>query len=60
MSWNGITTQGHFQIMSNLHIEITKEYPDISDYIVPSADVLILAGVSRSPSDQLKTFLTNI
>jgi len=51
-----------FQIMSDLHIEITKEYPDISDYIVPSADVLILAGdIGRIHKyDQLKTFLTNI
>ena len=48
------------QIMSDLHIEYKNdEVPNIEDYIIPNADVLILAGDIGSlyKYDQLKSFI---
>lgn len=51
-----------FQIASDLHIEVLKEIPDTSDFIVPTAEILILAGdVGRiTKFDQFKTFMKNL
>ena len=51
------------QIMSDLHIEYKNDdVPDISDYIIPGAEILILAGDIGSlyKYNQLKSFLENI
>lgn len=51
-----------FQIASDLHIEVLKDIPDTSDFIVPTAEILILAGdVGRiTKFDQFKTFMKNL
>lgn len=51
-----------FQIMSDLHIETLSDSSDISKFITPSAEVLILAGdIGRVHRyEQLENFLLNL
>jgi predicted phosphodiesterase len=50
------------QIMSDLHIELLKEDPNIEDYIIPKTDILVLAGDIGKiyKYDQLKIFLEKL
>lgn len=50
------------QIMSDLHIELHDHIPSASEYITPSADVLILAGdIGRIHKyEQLRCFLKDL
>lgn len=50
------------QIMSDLHIEVLEETPEIEEYITPKADILILAGdIGRiNKYEQLSLFLKKL
>ena len=51
-----------FQIMSDLHIETRDDVPPIEEYIIPSSEILILAGdIGRIHKfDQLSQFIKNL
>lgn len=51
-----------FQIMSDLHLEVYDETPDVSSLITPKAEYLILAGdiCHVNKTQQLTHFLTSV